>query len=130
VDLRFQRNRAVSDWFVSRECRLLSILLLALVLQSPPDARNPREWPLTAADALVVIPDVTGPIASAGDFDGDGVSDLVVQRDASWSQGGRMQPRLDVVSTRDGRTLRTLWSASPSDPCSPRLELPCVGRGR
>ncbi len=72
--------------------------------------RDPRTQPLTLADALFSIPDVAGPMRLVGDLDGDGRPDLVVERSGKWNRRVRGL-RLDAVSSLDGHTIRTLWSA-------------------
>lgn len=52
-----------------------------------------------------------GPVARLPDVDGDGLADLIAVRD----DGAAHVQQLEVLSSRDGRTLRTLWRASGPD---------------
>jgi hypothetical protein len=52
-----------------------------------------------------------GPVASVPDADGDGRADLIAVRD----DGAFHVQRLDLLSSRDGRAVRTLWRASGPD---------------
>lgn len=93
-------------------------LLLLVALQEPthlsPDEaaadRESRTRPLTIEDAIYSIPGVSGRMQLVGDLDRDGQSDLVVQRGGYWSEP-ITTPRLDAVSSRNGRAIRTLWLA-------------------
>jgi hypothetical protein len=58
-----------------------------------------------------------GPVASVPDADGDGLADLIAVRD----DGAAHVQRLEVLSSRDGRALRTLWRASGPDERVKRL---------
>jgi hypothetical protein len=53
----------------------------------------------------MTIPDVTGHVELVGDADGDGIRDLVVERGGIRGQS----ERIDLVSTRSGEAIRTLW---------------------
>jgi len=68
--------------------------------------------PLLVADALAVVEGVSSGFAS-GDFDGDGVADLVVCRP---SHPHAVVRRLDAVSVRTGETIRTLWTETRDVP--------------
>jgi hypothetical protein len=95
------------------------VLLASMLFALPPGAWSGSSAPalteshaLTAADALLTIPDASGRILFLGDLDQDGVPELAIRRGA----GSGNAPRIDAVSARDGRVLRTLWrsEASPS----------------
>ena len=95
---------------------MLTLVLLASVcLQSDdPAPKNPRLRPLTVADALYSFEGVCGPPQAVSDLDGDGVPDLIVERGGEWDRPNP-DSRIDAVSTRSGKTIRTLWSSAVLD---------------
>jgi len=66
----------------------------------------------TLNDALFQIPEVSGKIVLVGDIDGDGLGDLMIERGIARSGSDR----IDLVSSRSGSTIRTLWRESDSRP--------------
>jgi hypothetical protein len=66
----------------------------------------------TLNDALFQIPEVAGRIVLVRDADGDGIGDLMIERGV---QRG-FSDRIDLVSSRSGTTIRTLWRESDSQP--------------
>ena len=77
-----------------------------------------RVHPLTIEAALFKVPDVTGHIIAVSDADGDGVGDLAMARGGKrgisslgdLSTGGYdMSERIDLVSSRTGKLIRTIW---------------------
>jgi hypothetical protein len=83
-------------------------ILAALALVSIAQDAVPRR-PLTLDDALFTIPAVTGRVQCVRDCDGDGRDDLVMERG-----GEHYEPRqIDLVSSDNGRFIRTLWRKAP-----------------
>lgn len=82
-----------------------SLLCASLALQSPEASARPIQ---TVADALFTVERCTGAAQPVGDRDGDGVPDLVVDRDGDRAFDGEPH-RLECVSTKSGETLRVLW---------------------
>src|SRR5258708_6598921 len=93
-------------------CSLLLIAVLAHDQAAAKAPRDPRKQPLTIEDALFRIPNVTGRVILVGDCDGDGKGDLMLAR------GGRYyEPqRIDLVSSKDGTLIRTVWKRPPGEP--------------
>ena len=66
----------------------------------------------TLDDALFRIPEVAGRIVPVRDADGDGIGDLMIERG---SRRGASD-RIDLVSSRTGATIRTVWRGSDGRP--------------
>jgi len=72
---------------------------------------GPESHAVTQEDALWSIPDVTGRIVRVADSNGDGADDYAIQRG-----GDRSSPkRIDLVSSRDGTPIRTLYNRGPRE---------------
>ena len=99
------------------------IAILALMLLQVPTAAEPRR-PLTPADALFTIRDVIGRSVRVRDMDGDGLDDLVIERRARGPDGrkiagqehSRALDRLDLMSSKRGALIRTLWRVDKQHP--------------
>jgi hypothetical protein len=93
------------------------IAILASMLLQVPTAAEPRR-PLTPADALFTIRDVCGKAMRVRDMDGDGLDDLVIARRArkpdgrtiGRPEGDRSIDRIDLMSSKRGARIRTLWT--------------------
>ena len=77
-------------------------------------ARPDPRHVLTTADAVRRVDDVTGRVRRVRDANGDGLDDWILER------GGerRWPTRIELVSSKDGATVRELWRA-PIDPTPP-----------
>lgn len=97
------------------------LALLALTLVSLQNAEAVRR-PVLPADALFTIRDVCGRAVRVRDMDGDGLDDLVIARRArkpdgrsiSRPEGDRSLDRIDLMSSKRGARIRTLWSVTDS----------------
>lgn len=98
---------------------LLAVALVTAPQSSPLAPRDPRSRALTLDDALFRIPEVTGRIVPVRDVDGDGTGDLVIARGGKrdgYDQVLRVSrfERIDLVSSRGGKLIRTLWQRPAS----------------
>ena len=86
---------------------MFDLLLLTLQARHSFSAETRALKPVKVADALVELPETWKRMVVAGDFNGDGRPEVALEHYGVASRA------IEIVSTCDGTTVRTLWSRRP-----------------